>query len=503
LLAWPWARFGYTHSHLERQGRDVVHHLIIAHQLTVPDGRTEQALGGHVNYPIASHRLTVWAAPLFGGHLLMAMRYVSAATMLALFLLPAAFFCRAFRPLPALLLLLAWHLACYLLKVDGLNHFLWEGQYNYSRAVGTVAFWVALIVLSFPAATARARLAHQGLVIACACFALACHIAPGAVTFGALLAWQAARWALDRRWEYLLGALAALAAAAAMYFGTDVWAYMSRNAGSDGSLPVVWLPCVLVWVPALLVGVGLFLRRPGPGEGADLETPLLAGLLASGALQGYLTFQMLSAGSCAPYAVKSIFFFTFPLASLLLALWGGQLSRRLAWPPVAKVPAWATAALAVALLTLLVAHALRKDYSLRRDIRARTNHPRARPRKEALPHEASQRLKALRSTCPGCYYHDPRQPSGSFYATVVGLGLRRAVADECVNLLLREGWELSPAVLEEMAQAGVSAVLLPDDLSPAAEAPGLGPAVKVGRFWKCPLSPPRRFEALRDRASNR
>jgi hypothetical protein len=486
LLALPLAWLGYSRSHLERQGLDIVNHLVIAHQLTVQDGQTERVLSEHTRYPASSHRLIVWSSPLFGGDLLLAMRYMAAVTMLALLFLPYVLLCRLVRPLPALVLLLAWHLVCYYLKVDGVNHFVWEGQYNYSRAVGTVAFWLALIALSTRSNSPVGRLALQGLAIACGCFALACHIAPGAVTFGTVMAWQGACWLRERRREHLLGAGCTLLAAGGMLFATDVWVYMAQNASSDGWLPVGSHYLLLVWVPTLLAGLVLYvvrLRSPLESEGAPIEAVLMAGLLASGGLQAYLTYRMLTSGACAPYAVKSIYFFTFPLAALLLIRWAGQWTSQC----LERVPPWIPGSLAIGLSVWLGGNIVRADMGLRHQVDYSKNHTRKRPTKDQLPDGVARQLKGSRGEFVGYYYYDPIQVFGSYYATVVSLDVERIAAIQVLDVLSRNANRMTPEVEAELARSGFKGVLLPEDADPARIVPGLGPVVKSGKFWKCPV----------------
>jgi hypothetical protein len=478
LVAVPVTWLRYSRTHLDNQAVDIIHHLIIADDLYETGGRDQAILGILSDYPAASHRLAAWSAPLFGGDILQAMRYAAFGTMLALLALPYVLLCRVFSPLPALVLLLGWHLVCFFLQVDGLNHFMWNGAYNYSRAVGTVAFWTALVALSTATGRPWSRFGAECLAVACACLALACHVAPGAVTFAMILAWQAAWWLRERTAARAAGFALTLAAAAGMVFGTSVWVFMVQSSASNGYLPVGPHPILLLWVPDLLAALGLYavrLRRgfPADGEAGGLEMALAAALLA---------LKMVVAGTVAPYAVKWIYFFTFPVAGLLSLLWAGRVS-------VPSVPAWSVrkwAALAVVLGGVFLFRWHTREAGASPVLRLADGRSKLLP-EDRRPPAVCRGLREAAGELAGYFYFDPEQIHGSYYANVSALRVPLSRACEGYSALFEEGERLTPKACDTLGRSGFVGVALPEWADPDRDAPGLGPAVKVGRYWKCPL----------------
>ena len=495
--AWPWTRFAYAGSHFEDQGIDIVNHAILVHQVSVPGGRTAHALGGHVNYPVASHRLAAAALPLFDGNPLLALRFAAAAAMVVLTAAPFVLLCRVLPVGPALIALAVWEFACLALKVSGFNHFMPAAVYNYSRAVGTAAWWAGLVFLAAAPAAGWRRYACWAAAVGLACFAMACHVAPGGVAFATLGLYACYGFARDRRADFAALAAAAGLAGAGMVFGTDVWVYMKTNAAADGWLPVGPWPVLFLWVPVLVVacvrpGTGLLARPPArPPANAPrpmLEPILTAGLIGAGLFQAYLGYKLVR-GECAPYGFKSLFFFTFPLAAFLATVWvarGFQPGGRLAgfrWPAASRrlvVPA------ALALTAGLAACVARLDRGLNWQVRVAAydhNSDRARPDPATLPHQAAEALRPVAASAQGYYYVDPKQPFGAYYATVVGLGMDRDVAEACWEARGRD----TIARLREFPT--VAGVLVPRGVDPAAATAVPLRVEEAGPFWKCRFEP--------------
>ena len=406
-----------------------------------------------------------------------------------------------------LALVVLWQFLCIHMKVSGFNHFMHEGQYNYSRAVGTAAWWVMLVLLAGTPSQRWGRIAVWTAALGLACFALACHIAPGGVALGTLAIYGCHGFLRDRQARYLGLLAGTLLAGLLMFFGTDVWEYMSSNAGSDGWLPVGNLTVLLLWVPTLSVSCWRLVRAlpgttarsagfsppsagtarraearttnlaPAAMEALRIEPIVAAGLLSAGLFQAYLGFKMLVLGTCAPYAVKSLFFFTFPLASFLWILWGYSYLERF-HKPAAFWAARLVPLAAVLLMAILGYRLVRMDPGMRWSIPQRADsHRFQRPAPEQLPHQVSEALRQLAGSYPAFYYFDPLQPTGAYYATLIGLGMEKELAQACFVKSKANPLEELPTI------PGLDGILLPRFVDPASLAPAGTQVEKAGPFW--------------------
>lgn len=437
MLAVPWTWFAYRRSHVEWQGVDVMHHALIIKQLSVPEGRNEHALGELAHYPVGSHWLAVVAMPLFGDDPFLAMRYVAAVTMWILLLAPYVLLCRAMGPLSALLCLLLWQFACLALKVAGFNHFMWEGQYNYSRGVGTAAYWMMLVLLTGNHRTQTAQLGSWIAAIVCACFAINCHIAPGAVGLATLVFFSGMVFLRERRpHSLMLGVLTCLGFGISLLISRE-WLTMPTLANRDGWLPVGPQWILMLWAPTLVV---VLVRWGAFGYPLNvMEQSLTAGLLAAGALQGYLIFKMLVLGTCAPYAVKSVYALTFGLASLLWCCWSVRWARQ--WNVSASLAArWKVAGpvLAFMLIAALGYRFTKMDLGLRWRIPDALA-GRVLPPAETLPHQTTRTISGLGEHKGDYLYVDPLQPVGSLYVSMTALDVAWSTIERCEKKMKKNG----------------------------------------------------------------
>jgi hypothetical protein len=447
IFAWIWTQLGYYDSNLERQGVDIVHHAVIVHQVYAPGGLDRQIFNKLADYPNTSHRLAALTLGWFGGDAIVALRFAALTTICWLLALQFTLVCRFLPWLPAGLVVLLWQWLCCWGKVSNPNHF-WEGMYNYSRAVGGLGLWGGLVLLTAEPAVAWQRRILELLAVGAAMFALACHLVPGAVALGGLGIYALAGWLRERRPERLVLLVLTVLATVGMYYGTSVWKVMVDSAGLNGWLPVGPLPLLLTWIP--LAGLAAwFLTRPIVGRAQSSETtwlptePLMTALLAAGGLQAVAFARMLLWENCAPYAVKSLFFYTFPLGSLLAILWLLPYCRRL---PSIWQGYWQTAerrkllhVLAGGFLLASFALLYHQDRGLRSFVRLNEDSAAARryyPPHDQLPPAVSRALADVATGHQGWYYLDPNQPFGAFYATLLGLHLEFNTAIECRDRLL-------------------------------------------------------------------
>jgi hypothetical protein len=486
IFAGVWTQLGYRHSNLERQGVDIVHHAVIVHQVNAPGGLDRQTFNKLADYPNTSHRLAALTLPWFGGDALVALRFAALTTICWLLALQFTMVCRFLPWVQAAIVVLLWQWLCCWGKVSNPYHF-WEGMYNYSRAVGGLGLWGGLLLLTVQPASAWQRWLLELLAVGAAAFALACHLVPGAVALGGLGLYALAGWLRQRRPERLVLLMVTMLTAAGMYLGTSVWKVMVDSAGLNGWLPVGPLALLLTWIP--LAGLAAwFLIRPIVGRTVQPLTwlstePLMTALLAAGALQT-VTFLRMLWGSCAPYAVKSLFYYTFPLASLLGILWLVPWCRRL---PASWQQYWYAAerrkllhVLAGGLLLASIGLVYHQDRGLRTFIRLNEDSAATRryyPPHDQLPPAMIKALAEVASEHQAWYYLDPDQPFGAFYATLLGLHLEFNTAIECRDRLLAHDYEALNSL------AGVHGLLIPEG---AGSLP-LPNGHSIGHFWAYPL----------------
>jgi hypothetical protein len=513
LFAWAWTRFGYTRGNLERQGIDIVHHALMVHAVSQRGGVTPQSLGIYYEYPLTSHRLAAPALPLFGNDPILAMRFAAMSTIVWLLALQFTLLCRVLPWVRAALVLFLWQWLCWAGLVANSSYFEFA-LFNYSRAVGGLGLWASLVFLTSPVASAWTRILFHILATVAAALALACHIVPGAVAFAGIFGFAVVGLVRERSVDRLVLLVMALVVGAVMYWGTSVWAMMVHVSGSDGWLPVGPPALLLLWVPVAGVAAFMLLRslrsrpRTFPDELQDISDGLATTLLAAGSLQALTYVKMVLWGTCAPYAFKSVYYYTFPLAALWGLMWLSLLVAR--WLPRSstalldslqrwKVPHVLTGAVALAALVLLhhldrglrpfvkaagenarwrdcvVASALRKSDPTKDD-----GGPRYYPTRDQLPQAVATTLGQIAAEHQGWYYYDPNQPFGSFYASVVGLHLDFDTAVFCRERLASGDYAAIEACPE------VRGILVPGTSDQLAD-PAI-PGAPIGRFTEYPLA---------------
>ncbi len=503
-LVWTW--WGYKHAHVERQGIDIVNHAILVHQNAVSDGDNERILAFHLNYPQTSHRLAAWFLPLFEGDVFLAMRFVALLSLLGLFFCQLTLLCRFLPAVISVMVLLAWQWVCLECKVSNLNHFMWDGQYNYSRSVGGVGLWLALVLVTTTTKAGWQRCAVFTLAIAAVLFSFACHLAPGAIAVAFLAVFGSILWLRNRQWEYLFLMAGTVTGSLVLFFATQVWLYMAANATMDGWMPVKHWWLLLLWIPTFLVVAGWLGRIVLKGifislhktqqkvEAAEPTSPGLVtlgvscALLAAGGFQFYLMGEWW-AGSCAPYAVKSLFFYTFPLATFLWIVgftWVWK-TRQAVTPDWLnnKFMRWLAVGFACVLCFLFVQRWLRRDpgllWAIELTPQQRVFHPQGyfQPDPAWMPMALTDTLAAYRDDEGRWCYFDPLQPSGSHYASVIGLQTQRIPAVHCFyDLTQGKGAAL-------VKSAELQGVLLPYFVDPANIFPPSVRVEKTGPFWRC------------------
>lgn len=465
-LALVWATLAYHTAHLEGQGIDLIHHAVLVHEVARAEGPDAGVLVDLAHYPMTAHRLAALVLPLCGDPVL-AMRATAWMAILWTFALQLALL-RRFLSWPAALLALGGvQLLCVNLKVGTLNYILWEGQYNYSRLVAATCFWGTLYFL-----TLTPTWYSGGVALSLAALAFLCHLAAGVPAFLMLIAYGACLATERHNWRELALPVLAVATLGLLLVTSGAWEYMASNAAEDG-----WLPVRVPWVLALWGVVAAFvvlrwvarLQTPSAARTVTFERVLGAGLLAAGALQALLALRC-GLGQAAPYAVKSLFFLTVPLALFLLAFWVSRL-RPLALPPRAGVAA------GVGLLLLQGVVIAGGDLGLRPAITSAKDtagrRTRTIPAPAALP-VCVERILAHMEQPDGVLYHDPLQPHGSYYLNLVALRHDRATALAALA-------EARHRDLRGMlALPGVREVLVPRSTAGALAG---GPRLTGSRFW--------------------
>jgi hypothetical protein len=464
VFAIAWTALMLRHNNVDHQGIDLINHVRMIHQLAVPHGVTEEALGWLREYPHGSHWLGRLFLPLFGNDAIHAIRAASLLVLMVLLISKWSLLQGRMGPYAALLVLLGWQFLCVRARVADVNHFLWEGQYNYARAVGTAALFLLLVTLALPAPRPWQRWARDLAGLALAGYALMCHASPGVIAFVVFGVACLVRFRQGERWPAATQLALAIGLGLFLVFGAGALA-MARYAAADGWMPVYGRPFLALWLPtwlAALVALGRQLWRGERGPWSEgVGFALLCGMTASGLLQAWLNVQEWR-GACAPYAVKSTLFITFNLTWLTWAF--------VAAPPLARwwaqrglaLPTWgaryAMPTLAIVLAGLALSIFLHKDshrpwYGSDRD-----------------PITVLRRLRPHHTELAGYYYHDPRQPAGSYLASSLALEASLAslswqtIHDDGLPALIASGRVrgiLLPAGVEEPALKDVPCLVEP------------------------------------------
>jgi len=458
-----WTALALDRNNVDRQGIDIIHHALILHQLTVPGGISEHYLGHFSRYPMGSHELARLFLPCFGNDTIQALRCAALFSLLTLLAVKWVILRQMMRPAAALLVLITMQALFIPLRVADVNHFLWVGQYNFSRAVGAGALLLLVYGLAVPPFRGRLAWGNDVLWIGLAGYALGCHATPGVIAFG-LLGWY---YLQDLREQPLRGGLIRLAAlgaaAVALFFGTNAFAMM-KYVGEDGWMPVRapwWL--FAAWFPTWLVMSCIALSnlwRPRPGHWSDgIGRAVLCGMVSCGVLQAYLTFSCVL-GRAAPYTVKSTLFVTMAMSVLVWVHATMLLIHR--WQPP-MLQWWDSRRFSqVVRLTAGVAAVVGLVVLLKRDV----TRPYYGPDRD--PVHVARALGNLREEVEGYMYYDPNQPHGSVFVNTVALNPRVA------------------NFTKDAHRAQLRGILLPRDVGPAQLNMEVR-AVPFGPFLKCEI----------------
>jgi len=479
LLAACWTATALRHDNLERQGIDIVHHARMIHELQSAEHDAEAiARSHHAAYPRGSHRFAALFLPVFKGNAIQAMRCAALVALLVMLVAQYTLLRQFLAPAHALLTLVAWQTVCAQAQVADVNHFLWHGQYNYSRAVGAAALYLILVLLVVPAFSSKGRWLNDVAAVLLAVFALACHTGPGAIAFGTLGVYYLFALRAGQLARGIVGLVLTTLAGVGMVLGAGVCRYMTSYAGSDGWLPVSLWPLLMLWLPTwIAVMVMLWGRWSAAKSSAGLEPDfslvLCCGLLVAGAFQAYLTYGVYVRESIAPYAMKSVLFYTFAFASLLWIYWIGKGVRVMAesnpWIALRRPPAWAVTGLAVVaaaagLVVMLKKDASRPDYGSERELA-----------------RVARVVTAHRGDLVDCLYFDPDQPFGSYFINSACLLHSKALLS---SKLRRTGSDLNLL----LAERGIAALLLPANETPEALFGQALPTTRIGSLLRCDLT---------------
>lgn len=477
-----WTGKAVRHNNLDDQGMDVTSHALMiywqAHALP------PSLLGEDAVYPKCAHALAAQLAPLYHGNVLQAMRCAALVALFAMLAAQYTLLCRFAPAGLAVVFLALWQRLCNETFFANLDHFA-HANYQYAQAVGVAGFWLAVVFAAAPTPGVGMRWLMAVVGCSAATFAYACHLVPGVVAFGTLVAYYGLRFLRGSRVDGLR-CLVSAAWAAAVVLSSEQWRVMAsaRGAFNDGWLPFAHLGLLLTWVPTLLAALGRVAwrtRRNDRRPVSDAELVLVAGLLTAGLLQGYFAYEWGLLGTTSAYTVKKFFFFTFPLASLLwfywLTAWLRQTNfwgRGFGWFEgyrpgfvwgVATVLAWAL---------------------LNRTLGVSSLRPGVEPGHDPLV--ATRLLEGRRATTPPSYYYDPRYPMGSLFATVAGLRVERDIARRCQEAL--QFRNLAPVPLATLVRDGhFACVMLPADADARAVFGFPVPTESDGPLQRCDLRP--------------
>jgi hypothetical protein len=407
-FSFAWAALPGRGNDLEHQGIDIVNHAILIHRQAHRVPTSDQ--GFHASYPQTAHALAAALMPLLGDNAVRAMDCAAWMTLLGMLACQYTLLCRLMGAWPALAVLVGWQWLCSQTLFADRDFF--TTNYFYPQAVGTLFYWLALVLLSTPE-SGPTRVLWEGLALGAAALAYACHIVPGVAAFATLAAVQAYQLFLPGRLEALLRLLVTMIAGMCLVLASEQYRLMA-TARFQGNY---WLPynrlwLLLSWVPTLLVACGVLLRALGQRRALRPDNPaavLTLGLLAAGALQGYLALEAVRAVTLGYYSAKKFFFLTFPLGGLLGCAAAWWLSgRRLAGSLRAALVAGGLLAAVVGLARWMICD---------------PRHPGAAAA-ELDPVAGAHMLAGLRPQLPPqTYFHDPAAPMNSLFASVVGLQL--------------------------------------------------------------------------------
>lgn len=252
-------------------------------------------------------------------------------------------------------------------------------------------------------------------------------------------------------------------------------------------MPLAHLPLLLAWVPVALVAawrqVSAPLMHPDASATRETESALSAFLLAACTLQTYAAIR-LAQGSIAPYAVKSLFYYTFPLALLLLTFWvdRGMQHMGVNFARTKNVHRRWCVVLAAVLAIWVVGRPLARDPGLsRKTVAADESQIQRGPRTVPYAHfqapdEADALLRARQGIRTGVVYLDPQCPFGAYFVSLSALG-QGIHPDDLIH-----GRRPDPEKL--FSRPDIDEVLLPADVDPVAYL-GMSVVVRSNPPWIC------------------
>jgi hypothetical protein len=508
VLAFAWAALPGRSNDLEQQGIDIVNHAILVHRRAHP---VPAALyGAHRHYPQASHALAAWFMPVLGDNAIRAMDCAAWLTLLGLFAAQWTLLCRLLPAAPALAVLALWQGLRLQTRFSDWDFF--HVNYYPPQALGTLGVWLQLAVLATPEVTPLRRCLRDGAAVLLAALAYSCHIVPGAVAFATLAVLHGSElFGPGRRAACLRLLLTGLVAAVTLLSSDQLRLMAGARTVAGGRLLYDHLWLLLLWVPTLLVAclaLARGLRRVLPRRPNHLERVLTCALLAAGGIQGYLTLETLLGHNLGYYSAMKLYWYTFPLATLL---WVGWLCRLLAasagrvgLPRLASRRAVAAGCVLCAIwgLNSLVRQDPRRPRllglgAIRRTLLRLPPNPGSVANSLRLSQERDAVVAARRlagrpnHAAPWVYFYDPAMPFGSLFASVVGLETHHDAALGCwMSLGLREvaladvsrtnhvGWLLLPRHADTRA-LGLAVPARPDGAFLRCDLRGLGAAGSV------------------------
>lgn len=431
---------------------DLPHHALMLSERLVPDCPSRY----DAPYPKGSYLLSSLVLPFCDLDPYRAIRATSIGLVGALLCCQFFLIRRFVGWQKAVVILFAWQWLCFETKTGNQNFFY--GAYFYSQATGTVAVWLALLLYCSPSSRWITMFLQRTVAALLVIYSCQCHLVPTLVGFSALLLLAGAELFRRRNWSALFELLAVMGVSAGTLYASRQLTYMNGCSTADGGLPIRNLPLLVLWVPtALAVAIAwarqTLLRKP-TSLYDQREVPLYALLIASGVIQGYCFYRYAYCSTMAPYAVKKLFFYTFPAASLLWILWVQRLlapqlghwlstaSGRIDWFSRLKV---------VAALGLLGV-ALVQNY--KECVVDELKFPRTSI--DDSPAAIARYLWEERKAMPPAAYFDPQFPHASLYVTVAGLDQPLGSAYLCQKLAAKE---LSAGAF--VSQCGIKELIVP------------------------------------------
>lgn len=467
LFAASWTAWMLPRNNIERQGGDIVHHALIVQELIDP---SLPAPAFFKSYPRLSHQIAAGLSILFDADPIQGMRCVALVALGLMTLFQFELLRSALSWSAAAITLCAWQFVCTTAKVGNINHFLWEGQYNYSRAVGAAAMWLSVLVL---AVTRRRQ--SQGLLFSwlAAIFAIQCHLVPGVLAFGTIVLHYSLHSHISRSWRPLQSAgLSGVVAVVSCL--TSKSREMAGIAAAGGWLPVALEPLLWIWAPTALLAIGCIvgLRRRSQTELHAVDSSdqvLIAACLTSAALQSAL-FVGRFVGRISDYSYNSALFYTFQFASLWLI--HAAATGLCHWRPDWRIDRYPLAVRRGCQLAAVVAGIFAIGVALKRDVR--------RPYfgEDRDPVHVVRQLHLWSDRIPTILYIDPEQPMSSYFVNLSIANLD-AIAAMKVSDQIRDGFNINKLC----ADREVHALVLPRAFNPSQTLRSNVDAEARGNFW--------------------